>query len=343
MLLTDSEVECYINKITSKQNIVVIDKIWLVFQHPSNLIKQKADVIYSYEYEKALEEGLLDHKSLEELITKRRLFTSEDQEKLDKLNNKRKAQQVLLAKTTVVKANQDRVKKIIHSLDEEIRKLSFKKTSMLTMSAEVKANEEKTLFLCWSSIYDELGTSKYWSTFDDFKNTTDLFFRDKVLSKFIEFYGGSPNDVIRYIARHNLWRIRYVNSQKTSEQLFGVPTVEYTNDMLSLAYWSNYYDNIYQMMPEDRPSDLIIEDDEALDAYMKSYYEERNRQDASRRSTKRSPGKLSAFDSEEVIVTASNELYQDIKYDKPREAQRLKDLTDIKKKANSKARIGTFK
>ena len=41
---------------------------------------------------------------------------------------------------------------------------------------------------------------------------------------------------------------------------------------------------------------------------------------------------MSAFDAEEVIVTQSNELYEEIEYDKPREAQRVKNRTDIKKR-----------
>jgi hypothetical protein len=86
------------------------------------------------------------------------------------------------------------------------------------------------------------------------------------------------------------------------------------------------------MMPEDRPSDLIVEDDDALDAYMKSYYDEKTKEDAARKSKASNTGRLSAFDNEEVIVTRSNELYEDIKYDKPREAQRIKDRVDIKKK-----------
>ena len=86
------------------------------------------------------------------------------------------------------------------------------------------------------------------------------------------------------------------------------------------------------MMPEDRPSDIVIDDDVSLDAYMKVFYEERNRQDASRKHTKKRSGKLSAFDAEEVIVTRSHELYQDIDYDTPREAQRLKDRIDLKKR-----------
>ena len=86
------------------------------------------------------------------------------------------------------------------------------------------------------------------------------------------------------------------------------------------------------MMPEDRPSDLIIDDDDSLDAYMKAYYEERNREEAARKSKAKTSGKLSAFDAEEVIVTRSHDLYEDIDYDTPREAQKLKDRVDIKKK-----------
>ena len=199
------------------------------------------------------------------------------------------------------------------------------------MSAEVKANEERSLYLCWVSTYD-IDDRILWPAYKTFKTTTNIEFRDKVLMAFLRFYNGIPTKTIRFIARSNLWRLRYINSQKTGEKLFGVPTVDYTTDMLNLAYWSNYYDNIYQMMSEDRPRDLIIDDDEALDAYMKSYYEERNKEDAARRSKKKTPGKLSAFNSEEVIVTASNELWKEIDYDKPREAQRVKEKLDMKQR-----------
>ena len=86
------------------------------------------------------------------------------------------------------------------------------------------------------------------------------------------------------------------------------------------------------MMPDERPSDVVIDDDEMLDVFMASYYDERTRQDAYRKSKVADPSKLSSFDKEEVIVTKSNELYQDIKYDKPREAQKIKNRTSIKKR-----------
>lgn len=331
MHLSDADVDNYITCISTRSSIVVIDDIIVIFKHPTNLVRQRADMIYTTEFEKAKQDGLLDRASLEKLIEERNLFTEADKNKLAKLESKLNGQQALLAKTTLVKANQDRIKKVMDDLRNQIDQITYSKTSKLMMSADVKAHEERSLFLCWNCTYDN-DSNLYWSTYQDFKKTTDILFRGKILSKFLAFTNGLPNKTVRYIARHNLWRIRYVTSQKVTESLFGVPTVEYSNDMLSLVYWSNYYDNIYQMMPEDRPSDSVIDDDDALDAYMKAYYEERNREDAARRSKRKTPGKLSAFDSEEVIVTASNELWKDIEYDKPKEAQKLKGRSDIKKR-----------
>jgi hypothetical protein len=331
MLLNEDEVEKYLINISSGKKLVCIDNKFLTFKYPDNLVKQKAEIIYDNELEEAVKGGLLLKKDLQKLIDVRELFSEDDQKKLNRLESKLEGQKVLLAKTTVVKANQERIKKIINEIQTEINELNFKKSSKLSMSAEVRANEERSLFLCWACTFNE-NDELYWPDFKSFKCTKDINHRDKILTDFLKFYFGLPTNIVRFIARNNLWRIRYVSSQKVSDPLFGVPTSEYTSDMLSLAYWSNYYDNIYQMMPEDRPSDLVIEDDQSLDAYMKSYYEERNREDASRRSKKKSTGKLSAFDQEEVIVTASNELYQDIEYSTPRESQRIKDRIDIKKK-----------
>lgn len=331
MELSDEAIEKYIVNISNGSIIKYIEDVFVIFRHPNNELKQKSDAIYDNSYEKAVKDGLLDKKSLEDLIERRNLFTEEDKKSLDKLKSKLEAQKVLLGKTTLVRANQDRIKKVINGIEEEIDTLLYKKNSKLRMSAEVKANEDRSLFLCWACSFDYDGKT-LWSNLDEFKNSYNNDFRDKVLTEFLKFYSGISLKTMRFIARHSLWRIRYVNSQKTGEALFGVPTVDYTTDMLNLAYWSNFYDNIYQMLPDDIPSDAVIEDDDALDAYMKNYYEERNRDAFVRKSKNKSPGRISAFDSEEVIVTASNELYQDIDYDKPREAQKIKERADIKKR-----------
>jgi len=334
MELSIEETERLLNKIfTSREWTYINDKL-VLFKQPDNYTKMQADLIYDKSYNKAVSTGLLPVADLEKMIDERGIISEEDKEELERLNNQLFAQGVLLSKTTKVKAKQDRLKKIISELKSKIATLEFKRTSKLSLSAEAKAEEERALYLCWSCAFNDDETP-FWDSFENILNERDVELKDKVLVKFLRFKAGVNTSTVRYLARHSLWRIRYVTSQKVSDPLFGVPTSQYTNDMLNLAYWSNFYQNIYEMMPKDRPPDSIIEDDEALDAYMKAFYEERNREDASERAKHQmqsSRGTLSAFDKQEVIVTRSNELYEDIDYDKPREAQRIKDRSDLKKR-----------
>jgi hypothetical protein len=337
MDLATDEVERYLNNIFTASELFNIHGKLLLFKQPTNIQISKANMVYDRALNKAIDSGILRMSDLEELIKKRNLFTDEDRDKLDELIAQKRAQEVILGKTTRVKGKQDRLKKIIKDLDEKIHELNYKYVSKLSMSAESKAEEERVLYLCWLCVNDEDGV-RYWDEFEAFLEEKDIEFRGSILSQFLKFRTGIKTNIIRYIARHSLWRIRYVTSQKVSDPLFGVPTSQYTNDMLNLAYWSNFYQNVYEMMPKDRPPDTIIEDDDALDAYMQAYYQERSREDAAERDKNKlvTKGKLSAFNKEEVIVTKSHELYEDIDYNKPREAQMIKDKASIKKKGRKR-------
>jgi len=336
MNLTGEEVERYLYKIFNGKEKVYIDDKLIEFRQPDLDIQIDANLIYDKALVDALADGLLSLKDLEKLILEKGLFTEEDEFQLSKLKDQLEAQELLLSKVIRVKGKPDRVKGIITKLENEMIELKYKKSSKLLLSAETKAADDKLLYTCSRcSYYDN--NNLIWDTYEDVFSETNLVFKNEILLHFLRFYNGVNNEAIRHIARSSLWRIRYVSACKTGDSLFGVPTSEYTNDQLNLVYWSNFYQNVYDMMPDDRPSDLVIEDDEALDSYMKSYYEERQREDASRRQ-RQSHGKLSAFDKEEVIITKSNEMYEDIKYDKPREALRVKDRTDLKKRAVPRSR-----
>jgi hypothetical protein len=332
MSLTFDEIEKHLNLIFSGIKYTYVDDVFLILKFPSNAVKQRADVVYERAFNDAVKKGMLPVKELEDLIKKRNLISSDDILKLNKLYSQLEAQEIILGKSTRVKANQERIKQIINRLKTDIRQIEFKRSSKLLMSAENKAEEDKTFFVCSRCVYREDDTL-LWPTHDDALKENKIDFKDGVLIEYLKFYSGLSVNIIRAIARSSLWRIRYISSMKTSDPLFGVPTSCYTSDQLNLAYWSNYYQNIYEMMPDDRPSDIVIDDDDTLDAYMNAFYQERSKEDAARRSRKTRPGKLSAFDSQEVIVTRSHELYEDIEYDTPREAQKLKDRVDIKKKA----------
>lgn len=331
MSLSHEQIEQYLVKISSGIEYQYVGDTLLIFKFPEDKVLQKAKLIYDRAYDKAVADGMLPVSELEELIEKRNLISQEELNKLKRLKNQLEAQEILLGKTTRVKANQDRIKGVIDKLRLEIRSIEYKKQSKLLMSAENKADEEKAFYMCSQCTYDE-HDRLLWASYEASLKESRLDLRDKILYAFIRFYSGLPVRTIREIARSGLWRVRYISSVKTSDPLFGVPASKYTTDQLNLSYWSNYYQNIYEMMPEDRPNDATIEDDDALDAFMKAFYEERNRQEAERRHTNKRSGKLSAFDSEEVIVTRSHELYEDIDYDTPREAQKIKDRADLKKR-----------
>lgn len=334
MDLTHEEVERYLEQICSGLKIVDVGDKTVLFKYPDVYTMMKARRIYEREYKISLDEGLVSVEDMKKLVKERKIINDEERKTLDSLKSKLEAQKILLSKTTKVKANQSRIKKIIHELEPKIRAIEYKERSKFSMTAETKAEEAKLLYLCWSHCYSFDTNELYWIDHKEFIHELDFKFRELIISEFILFYSGIPTGHIRAIARNNLWRIRYVTSLKTSEPLFGVSTAEYSNDMLNLVYWSHYYQNIYEMMPEDQPNENIIEDDEALDAYLRDYYKERTKDVAVRRSNnKMGTGKLSAFNSHEVIVTRANELYEDIEYDTPREAKAIKDRNLIKKKA----------
>jgi hypothetical protein len=73
---------------------------------------------------------------------------------------------------------------------------------------------------------------------------------------------------------------------------------------------------------------------------MQTYNDEKQKEYLARKGNKNAHGKgrMSAFNREEVIVTKANELYQDLKYDKPKEAQRVKDRPTVSTKKNRRRR-----
>jgi len=90
MFIDDEEVEKLITRIAATTFVCLVDNILITFKYPSNHLKQVADVYYEQEYETAINTGLLSRTALEKLIEERKLFTDEEQKKLDSLNSKQK-------------------------------------------------------------------------------------------------------------------------------------------------------------------------------------------------------------------------------------------------------------
>jgi len=334
------ELEEHITTVSTGIKLVQIDRTdggsSLLFKQPTSEERMFARFVYKQTYERAQKEGLKTVKEMEEILRARGIISEESDQEIEVLKNKIKGQQAILAKTHKVAAKQERLIGIIKTLEDELRVLRNKRDRLLGLTAEAKANESRLFFLCSKCVFKS-EKERLWETEKEFNNEKDLVFRMDVLSAFSDFVSGLPTSLVRYIARSNLWRIRYVTSVKTGADLFGRPISEYSADMINLLYWSHYYQGIYDMLPEDQPSDDVIADDDALDSYMDAYYKEMKNERASRAGKRQT--KLDAFDrGDEVIITPAHELHKDFEYDKPREAQRIKDRADLKKKAKKQKR-----
>jgi len=105
---------------------------------------------------------------------------------------------------------------------------------------------------------------------------------------------------IRLLARSPTWSIVWSVAKKTGN-VFGIPAASYTKDQMLLCYWSLMYDSVYESM--DRPSDKVVEDDEALD----KWFEEQRDKRAKESKRKQVMDKSSANRHGEIFVMASSD------------------------------------
>ena len=270
----------------------------------------------------AREEGLPSMEDIDELLESKSLIPEQDDKKLSDLQDKLEAQKKILT-LTKIPGRRAPLEEIIQKLTREIGELRAKGESYYYLSQERKADEAATLYLTWAAVHVVSG-DRCWPTFDAFEKETNLYFRDNIRIEFLTFNRGLPTDVIRFLARHNLWRVRYVAALKTGGSLFCRDLNDLTPDQLGLLYWSNYYQSIWEMMPDEQPDDEIIKDDEALDKYMERYAKmrERDRNESKVRGgagTLGSTQKLSAWDrGEELLITPANPNYMDLSYSEER-------------------------
>lgn len=317
--LSFRDVDSYINQIICGGKIYEItnksgEKVLLFFKHPFSRDLVGAEFIRLEALERARQEGLMTLPEMEELLVSRGLWSKDKDVEISKLEDQLKGQRAILSKTTKVLANRERLKNIIKDLESKIWEIRREKEYRLEHTRERRAEEDRFIFLTWCGTYSMFGEERYWPTLRDFRQDPDFLFRRKVTIDYSIFSIGIPINIIRYIARSSQWKLRYIACQKHGGRLFSRDVSDYSVDMLNLMYWSSFYSSLNEMMPEDKPADSIIEDDEALDAYMDEYFKEQSRKSADSKSKKLVGGSASAWDHQETLVTRSNPIYQDIQY-----------------------------
>lgn len=97
------------------------------------------------------------------------------------------------------------------------------------------------------------------------------------------------------------WRARWKASTKTGSPLFEGATIDWNINQVHLAFWSNFYDNIFEH-PE-RPENKVIDNDDLLDKWVRDKTKEMEELQKKNRHTKNyGSSSKSAYDHEDVII-----------------------------------------
>lgn len=334
--LSFDEIDYLINEISLGGKFVSVpDKsggdIGLFLVHCVGREKLLAQREYSIAYERALEDGFLTMGETRDIYDRQKNTYDDLEDEIKALEARIDGQEKYLSKLTRVPARRAQAIENINKQKEKLRGLHLKKEEGMEYTAERVAQEQKYLYMTMVCARCPDTMERFWPTEECFRDERDLVLRRNIFIEVVKMSAGMEPEVLRYIARSNIWRIRYLTATKTGAPLFDVPLNDYSVDQLSLSYWSHYYQGIYDMMPEDRPSDDIIEDDAALDAFMRSFEEEKNREATAAREEKKG-GKKSAWDHNETLVMRSNEAYEDIEYSDTIESLRNKTASNVKVK-----------
>jgi hypothetical protein len=277
-------------------------KIRYPFQHQ----KIYADYLEKKNLKLYLEAGTMSEDNILPDFTEE-FFSTEDAEQAEELNSKIKSYRSLLLKRIKGSEQYDSDLQKIKQLEETRDLLLLKKSSVKQFTAEYRAREDKHFYLL-SQCVSTLEGAPVWPDYETLLSDNTIYSTTEVyllLNCFLDFYFGHPIKVIRKIARSATWRTYYIAGKEGVANLFKRVGADLTLDQLNLMGWSKWYDGIFEMSSKDRPSDSLLENDDALDKYISEFIRKINAEgDLNRRDS----GKR-AIDQDHVVVTAESGNY----------------------------------
>jgi len=304
--------------------------MFIVFKYPSRIDTRISEVRMRQKTLEAIQDHMLTEEQMLEVIRERKIWTEKDEEIVEELRERVTKWREKLKNPDLTEKARETVEGAIAGFEEKIYEAEYKKEVMLVNTAERKGRQEKYEYLTWACSYGPETNERIWPNYLTYYRLMDTTLKNSLLNEFIKYLSGRKTEEIRYIARSNLWRISYVVAQKTNTPLFPKAVVELTPDQTNLAWWSGYYQGIFEMMPDDQPDDYTIENDEALDLYMEELHKERSQERQDARKDKKNPfGSKSARHMKEQLVMRNNPDYFDLEYDKIPVDKRTHEGTDL--------------
>lgn len=275
----------------------------LYVKEPTGDILEESYEIYDEAYNKAYFNNILLKKDLKEILFYRDLWSPDDDKRVKELDKQIENLKVEAYKSHFDSRKVQGIKGHIRFFEKERGEIKSKNKSLDHISCEGLADFARSAWIVESSTVYQDGGRYDWLHC----NVSDVM---SIMSQ----KSIHPLD-FRMIARNDPWRAMWMIG-KTSGNLLGKSSTEFTVNQTQLCSYSFMYDNVYES--GERPNDKIIEDDDLLDGWFivqrRKYEKDKKQQEVDALT---SNPKIA--NSQEVFVMASNQ----------ESANEIYDLNDV--------------
>lgn len=261
--------ELYISRIVAGFFRCKIDNTTYIIQQPNRNIRNIAQEVYMEALKDAELDGLYTDEELNTFLYQNEIWSSEKEEELEKIQEDIEEYKLQIFKAVFRSEERKILKEHLALTKLKLQDLVLQKTSYNHLSCSGTASMMKIRYLVGKSLKYEDGTNVWES--DEFWKTTD-----PLLEEITNIYLDQKitESEYREIARTEPWRSTW-SCRKCEREVFGVPTVDLTDEQKSLVIWSSMYDSIYEH--PNCPEQEAIDDDDIIDGWMISQRKERDK------------------------------------------------------------------
>ncbi len=236
--------------------------------------------IYEREFQSGIDSGIMTDKELDKLYSDNRIWTEADDAEIRILDKKNTLIRSQIKDSEFFPVKQKQLRKKLIENEQTISDRNKIKQQLFNCSAETRAMEISRRYMVMMSTEDMNG-DQLWENESNFLKECDI---DLIFSLALAYYNHNmfPESEVREMARSGQWRFKW-NASKNGIDLFGKPISEWSEMQNSLVYWSQFYDYVFES--PDRPSQLIIDDDDSCDAWVNDQLKNKkfgNNKDSSR-------------------------------------------------------------
>jgi hypothetical protein len=156
----------------------------------------------------------------------------------------------------------------LEKLHQRLNKATRIEQSLFVNTVEVQAEEMRIdYYVSCCTLKGLEFNSRVWDTYDEFAQSTNKSFYEKARQTFILMNMGLDPSLIRALARTEQWRNRWKVAKKTGSQIFSGSSSAWDINKVTLCYWSDFYDTIYEY--SNPPPEEVVQDDDALFEWIK--------------------------------------------------------------------------